>query len=541
MKRSFFLFLASLLTMSSFAQTKLELAKQSMKNDDYDAVIQYTTDHLKTDPKTADAYALRAQGFMAKKEFKAAITDANMAIKYWNNKCEYKIGTLYCMRGLVYESVNNSEKAITDYNTAIKRDSKNVICYSYRGDYHYKQKEYDKAEADFHTASNLEPTEPKWILNVARCLIEQSKTEEAVAILDSLILYEPMLPDAKQLRASVYFQQEDYKSFVDIYIAYLSIEQGELDMLLSAATKEYAYTLKAVTEKLKVVTDQDARFYWLGVRARVYQAKEQYKEALNDLRTMQTLLPDTIVSPFILFYSAECHYGQYEYSEAAECFSKLIAIDSLNENVSTFHFRRALCYSNLGRHQQAINDYTQIIKNDIDFAPIAYYGRGLEYEVLKDFDSALEDYSKGLLLDEDNIPIRLMRGRLILLQKQDTVRANLDFNKVLELDTIPDNSLRQYALLYLGNYDKAVEWQQKILEAKPNAENYYDAACLYSRMGKEQEALKYLKESLELGYRNFVHIEEDCDLDSIRDTQAFKELIVQYKKERIKNIFNKIL
>ena len=325
-----------------------------------------------------------------------------------------------------------------------------------------------------------------------------------------------------------------------MYIAYLSLEQGELEMLLSVAKKEYAYTLKAVTEKLKVVTEQDARFYWLGVRARVYQAKEQYKEALNDLQTMQSLLPDTTVSPFILFYSAECYYGQYEYSEATECFSKLIAIDSLNENISTFHFRRALCYSNLGRHQQAINDYTQIIKRDIDFAPFAYYGRGLENEILKDFDSALEDYNKGLLLSENNVAIRMMRGRLLLLQKQDTIRANIDFNKILELDTIPLNSCRQYALMYMGKYEEAIEWNKKILEATPDAGNYYDAACLYSRMNKKQEAIKYFKESLELGYRNFVHIEEDSDIDAIRDMQEFKDLIAKYKKTKIMNLFNKL-
>ncbi|MBQ8938922.1 MAG: tetratricopeptide repeat protein [Paludibacteraceae bacterium] len=540
MKRLFVSMLAMLLAMSSFAQTKLELAKQAMSNDDYDTAIQYTTDYLKTAPKDADAYAIRAKCFKEKKAFKAAIADADMAIKYWNNKNEHKLGTLYCFRGMIYESVNNEQKTIADYNTAVKKDSKNVICYSHRGDFYYKQQKYDKAASDYRVASSIEPTEPKWILGITRCLLRQSKEEEAIAILDSLILYEPMLAEAKQLRASVYFQQEDYKSFVDMYVAYLSLEQGELDMLLAAATKEYAHTLKAVTEKLKAATDNDTRFYWLGVRARVYQAKEQYNEALADLHSMQSLLSDSIVSPFILYYSAESYYGLYEYSEAAEYYSKLIAMDSISENSSAYLFKRAFCYSSLGRHQQSIADFTKIIENDIAFAPMAYYGRGLENEVLKEFDNAQEDYNKGLLLDENNVPLTLMRGRLLLLQKQDTIRANKDFKKILELDTIPVNSCRQYALVYMGKYDEAIEWNNKILETAPNADNYYDAACLYARMNRGQDALKYLKESLELGYRNFVHIEEDCDLDAIRNTQSFKELIAKYKKEGVQNIFNKL-
>ena len=79
-----------------------------------------------------------------------------------------------------------------------------------------------------------------------------------------------------------------------------------------------------------------------------------------------------------------------------------------------------------------------------------------------------------------------------------------------------------------------------ILESDPSAYNYYDAACLYSRMNKKQEAIKYFKECLELGYRNFGHIEEDSDLDAIRDMQEFKDLMAKYRKEKIRNLFDKL-
>ena len=220
--------------------------------------------------------------------------------------------------------------------------------------------------------------------------------------------------------------------------------------------------------------------------------------------------------------------------------SKLIELSSDDAYTSVFRYRRAQCYADLGKHQQAISDYSAIIENDVDAAPSAYYGRGIIKEVLKDFDGALEDYNKGLLLDKNNRGLHMMRGRLYLLQKKDTIRANTDFNKILEIDTIPENSCRQYALMYMGKFDDAIEWNNKILETAPNADNYYDAACLYARMNKKKEAIKYFKESLELGYRNFVHIKEDTDLDAIRDMQEFKDLIVKYRKEKIKNLFNKL-
>ena len=57
---------------------------------------------------------------------------------------------------------------------------------------------------------------------------------------------------------------------------------------------------------------------------------------------------------------------------------------------------------------------------------------------------------------------------------------------------------------------------------------YYDAACLYSKMGKKKEALSFLEKSLKNGYRRFAHMERDEDLDLIRNTEEYKLLIAQY-------------
>ena len=44
-------------------------------------------------------------------------------------------------------------------------------------------------------------------------------------------------------------------------------------------------------------------------------------------------------------------------------------------------------------------------------------------------------------------------------------------------------------------------------------------------MGEKEQALAYLKQSLEKGYRQFAHMQTDYDLDLIRNLPEFKNLI----------------
>lgn len=70
----------------------------------------------------------------------------------------------------------------------------------------------------------------------------------------------------------------------------------------------------------------------------------------------------------------------------------------------------------------------------------------------------------------------------------------------------------------------------KVITNDPdNAGNYYDAACLHSRMGELDKSVYFLQIALEKGYRRFAHLEMDDDLNAIRELPKYKELIQQYK------------
>ena len=66
-----------------------------------------------------------------------------------------------------------------------------------------------------------------------------------------------------------------------------------------------------------------------------------------------------------------------------------------------------------------------------------------------------------------------------------------------------------------------------------NPGNYYDAACLFCRLGDNKKALVYLEESLKKGFRRFMHIWHDDDLAELRSLPEFEKLIAKYKNRLI--------
>ena len=77
--------------------------------------------------------------------------------------------------------------------------------------------------------------------------------------------------------------------------------------------------------------------------------------------------------------------------------------------------------------------------------------------------------------------------------------AKADYEKIIEIEKDPkDYENAHYAFQALGNYEKAIEVMDSIIARdSTEAGTFYDAACLYARMKKPQDAMRYLEKSLQ--------------------------------------------
>ena len=148
-------------------------------------------------------------------------------------------------------------------------------------------------------------------------------------------------------------------------------------------------------------------------------------------------------------------------------------------------------------------------------------------------EGGLEDLTMAIVLEPKESYFYGTRGDLYKKLGKTTL-AEADFRKVIELEDTPEKyECIQYAYEGLGMYDKARE-AMDVMIARDTTDygNYYDAACMYSRMKDKEKALKYLEKALEMGYNRFAHMERDFDLDFLRGTDEFKVLIERYRSKK---------
>jgi adenylate cyclase len=102
------------------------------------------------------------------------------------------------------------------------------------------------------------------------------------------------------------------------------------------------------------------------------------------------------------------------------------------------------------------------------------------------------------------------------------------FRRVLERQ--PDNldvlRLQAQLLTSTGRRAEGLTCDRRLVALLPDdPEVRYHLACSLAAVGKTDEAASTLLEAVELGYRDFAHLESDPDLDSLHEHPLYQALL----------------
>ena len=498
--------------------------REAMQEQKYDEAIEYFNKDLNENPKNGYSFVWIASLRDYRQEFGQALTAADLALKYLPKKDVDYVAYAYSTRAGIYLHIQDSVKALADYNEAIRLKPKDTQPYEERAQLFYEQGKYDLASADYRKMVELKPGDVMGYMGLGRNANAQERWEEAIKQFDYVTKLESEYSSGYSFRAESYIGLEKWNEATDDIIKALSIDWDRKAHFLALTVKEPAFTI--LVSKMKVQSAKAPNeATWPYIIATMYDQAKNYNKAIE----YYSIANNKNMSEKVYQKISNCHFRLGNYEEALTNINQALNMDSTDVN---FLAQKANIYYENGNAKAAVAEWDKVLTMQPEYG-FGYYRRGWFKELSGDLEGGLEDLSMAIVLEPKEPYFYETRGDLYAkLGKRDLAEA--DFKKVIEIEDIPEKyECIQYAYQGLGLYDKAKEAMDAII-ARDTTDfgNYYDAACLYSRMKDKDNALKYLEKALKLGYNRFAHMERDFDLDFLRNTSEFKVMIEKYKGQR---------
>ena len=517
----------------------LRKAYELLEKNDQSEAIKYLNQQIEEYPKSVEAYAMRARVLMEQKKFGSALTDINKSIKYWKKDNRTKQYTLYWWRAVIYSNMEIYDKSFADfdqvYKLALKEEPEMIHDILYQSaQLHFDLAEYDKADADYRLMLEHDEADQVAMVGLVRNMLVRKDYQGAIEIANKCEKIDESYVGTYHFRMQAYDKKGETDKAIDDAVKYHEKAENPDASLTDPIFKKHpSYALALV--KNMISKSEDNR-KWKMLLTSIYELDYDYVNAIKEYNRIEREYGAT---PAIHYYRSYCYNELGDSENAIKDIAKCIEAGDGNDYYALS--RRAHIYQDAGLYDKAITDFTKMIEME-PMMVYGYYVRGWCYEYAGDDQKAMYDYNAGIDIEKNYSGLYMMRGRLH--RKQGNMElAKLDFEKVLELDTIAGSgSSRHYALLFLDKKEEAVSWMDKIIETdKENSGFYYDKACLLSLMGESQDAIATLRVSLEKGYRSFIHIERDSDMDAIRNLPEFIALIEEYKAKPKVVIENQVM
>lgn len=412
---------------------------------------------LRHDPNLFDAHFLLGKlhgqpGGDAKRGLKALDEAVRLAGDDPTNRSKALVA-----RGDLQE---DAEKRLADYNEAIKLAPEDDDALRSRGEFHLAAGRAQEALADFDAVLKLKPDDAATHAARGTALALLDKFDDALKSLDKSLELVPRSPFAYIQRARVHAVQENPKEAINDLDKALLIQPDNIQALLLRATmyQQDKKVDKALADVEAVLKQQPGLVAALRIKALLLADANRLDEAIADLEQVRK--------------------GD-EQDRDAELMVQLAILYGLNK-----------------QPQKAIEVYSELIKSD-PTVWIAWRGRGDLYLTHGEQAKAKDDFEEALKLQPKDSGILNNLAWLLATSPDEKLR---DGKRSIELATVAcevTNYKEAHILSTLaagyaeaGEWDKAVDWSQKSLDA--------GEGDIKEQLAKELESYKQKKPWREL-------------------------------------------
>ena len=528
MKKILTLILLTFVGINTMAQNRRESYNyqrglEAIQDDNLEEALEYLNKEVIENPKNGYAYSWMAMLYDHDEKYGKALTAVELAIKYLPKKDVDYVVFAYATRGEIYLHLEDTTKAIANYTSAIKANPEQYNLYEKRAQIYFDHNDFYLAEADYNKMIELKPGDVMGHMGLGRNANAQEKWTEAISHFDYVIKLASDYSSGYAFRAESNLGLKKWNEATDDLISALTLKSDRKALYLISEMKEPALSMMIAKLRVQAAkSPNDSKWpYIIGI---LYDHNKEYKKAIDAYEDANT----KDISPVTYYRIALCRYELGEFDMAFTDIDNALNMDSTD--VDYMSLKANILYE-LGKAEQAICQWDKVLELYPEY-DYGYYSRGWFKELTGNYEGAIDDLSTSVVLDSNYSYAYLSRADAYMkLGKRDL--AESDYKKIIEIENSPElYECIQYAYQALGLYDEAMAAMDSIIARdSTDAGNYYDAACVYCRMGKKMEALGFLEKSFIYGFKRFSHIERDDDMDLIRETEEFKSLISKYNEK----------
>ena len=433
------------------AQLKIELGDSLQ-------ALELLNKAIALDKGNSFAFALRSMLLEQQEEHTAALEDMNKAIRLDPEQPSY-----YINRAFIRYNSEDLNGAIGDYDTALELEPNSTVGHYNRGLLRAQVGDRNRAIEDFSAVIAQEPDNTFAIYN--RAILRDEVGDLQGAIEDYTMVYEqhpnyfPVLyarSEARRKLGQSKLSDEDYKLAFAVQNR-VKHEHEEREKARVAAGKtveemdaeaELADDELTDDERTRRESDRNIRKFNRLITSSVGDENQRYS---NELRgRVQDKKGSVEMQPmFVLTY-----YEKHEETRQLIYFEKNLSdfnrAGLLSQRLKCVNNEPMLTQAQVRAHFTSIDDYSRLIGLN-GGNMISYFGRSLDYMLVQDYQSALNDLNE-VLLRKDNFILAYF-NRAVLRFRQLEVDEKVGQASVRNSNV--DEELKNAALAAVGSQQAA--------------------------------------------------------------------------------------
>jgi tetratricopeptide (TPR) repeat protein len=479
--------------------------------------LAFLTQWLITDPKSGQAHLSLGEYYLEQGSLDKATLHVSRALRAhpdWDKALNI-MGSLFVRQHNTDQAVFHLERALRSNPNFAEAHINLANAYGIEG-------KLEDAISHYSEALRLNPDSVEAHVNLGLALARAGRKEDAISHYSEALRINPDSTEACLNLGNALAGKGKFDDAIWYYSEALRIDpdfgKAQLHLGIALAVKgKFEEAIKHYSEALRIKPDFLEAHYNLGIalvsEGKLEEAARHYSEVLR-------INPEFVGAHFelgnILAVQGNADEAIKQYSEALR----------INRDFSGAHMNLGNALFARGKFEEAMGHYSEVLRINPDYADAR---DNLEKAVAakRKFDAAYTEIQRAMKVTPENATLHYNLGNLFISAGK--LDAAIDqYEEALSIQPTFLEALNNLGLAHTKKceYDKALSVFEKMTELQPDSAGaYYNIACIYAKQNKVVESIGWLKKAIKRGYNNWHLIKTDKDLESIRDSSYYKEIV----------------